>query len=189
MYPINHILIDTPKLVDSITKLLKSDITVKDIIEKLHSNHFWYLNISENVCTHVFGIRSKRYGEACGVKIRSEKDKKVYLCSRHNKNHEYKKRELKNNEKQCISISKRTGLQCCHKTKYKYCYIHDKLEKKSINNIQINDNTNIPFLFKNKVNDKNVEKIIRIKCKRKKNKYYLYKKFKLFNKSKYLPFL
>jgi Fe-S-cluster containining protein len=188
MYPINHILIDTPKLVDCITKLLKSDITVKNIIEKLYSNHFWYLNISENVCTHVFSLRSKRHGEVCGVRIRSEKDKKVYLCSRHNKNHEYKKRELKNNEKKCISISKRTGLQCCHKTKDKYCYIHEKSENKHKEKININ-NINIPSLFKNKINDKNIERIIRIKYKRRKNKFYLYKKFLLFNNSKYLPFL
>jgi hypothetical protein len=76
-------------------KELMSNI-IKEKINKTKTNYFWYINASENTCTHIYK-KGKNEGFMCQKKIKTNlvDDKADYLCCRHSKKHIPKKRKEK----------------------------------------------------------------------------------------------
>lgn len=74
---------------------------IKDKMDYIKSNHFWYLISSDNNCKHVFK-KGKKEGFMCQKKINTnlENNKKDYMCCKHSKLHIPKKRlNVKSNNK------------------------------------------------------------------------------------------
>lgn len=72
----------------------------KYIKEKLIEDHFIYINMNNNHCTHKYK-KGKKDGEYCCKKITNNGNRHKYVCTRHNKEHVPKKRlnkKLKNFE-------------------------------------------------------------------------------------------
>lgn len=115
----------------------------KYIKEKIVEDHFVYLNMDENICTHKFK-RGKKEGNYCCKKIRTnlEGNSRDYLCTKHSKKHIPKKR-IKNNSS-LISFSKNNN----HK---KNNFLNEKNKKKILKkNLRKNKSLNI-FLGNNGV--------------------------------------
>lgn len=73
----------------NIEKILKN--TEKFIKNKIIEDHFIYINMNDNLCTHKFK-RGKRDGEYCCKRITKNGDKSKYICTKHNKGHIPKKK-------------------------------------------------------------------------------------------------
>lgn len=73
---------------------------IKEKMEIVKSNHFWYLNSSNNNCTHIFK-KGKKEGYMCQKKIRTNLNgqKQDYLCCKHSKKHIPTKKSNKKNNK------------------------------------------------------------------------------------------
>lgn len=97
-------------------KVLFNNI-IKDKLEYVKSNNFWYLNTSRTICTHIFK-KGKSEGYMCHKKIRTnlEGQKEDYLCSTHSKKHVPKKR-LKKSVKN-ITKSIENSFSNIHKKDY-----------------------------------------------------------------------
>lgn len=100
---------------------------IKESRNIFDSNHFIYLSMNKNYCTHIYK-RGKMEGHICGAKIEIESDD--YLCSRHNRKYVPKQRKYSMKNPRCKHI-KENGNQCRHKcSKHKiYCYIHNNYYK------------------------------------------------------------
>lgn len=144
----------------------------KECLEKFRSNYFWFINSSEKICCHMYK-NGKKEGQLCGAKVFIKTNNRLqkYLCSRHCRDYESKKRILKENEKYCDFV-KENGNQCLHKCKNNeiHCYIH----KKEDNKILVID----PF----KLNVLNINKKLFIdKLKKRREIYFLKRKKKYIN--------
>src|SRR5215216_6435356 len=66
---------------------------IKEKTNDIKSNHFWYVNSSSNICTHIHK-RGKKEGFMCHRKINTNLNghKPDYLCCIHSKNHIPKKK-------------------------------------------------------------------------------------------------
>ena len=98
--PINHIQLcnNLCKEIDTFMKNEFDHFVKENIVEKnskkinkkiknlFLSDHFLYLNINDNFCTHKFkkGKDDRRF---CCKKITKNGDKKKYVCRKHNPNH------------------------------------------------------------------------------------------------------
>lgn len=69
---------------------------IKQKVNNVKSNNFWYLNSSKNVCTYIHK-RGKKEGYMCHKKIRTNLNgqKEDFLCSSHSKKHTPNKRKNK----------------------------------------------------------------------------------------------
>lgn len=74
----------------------------KYVKEKITEDHFVYLNMNDNICTHKFR-KGKRDGEYCCKKITINGNKTKYVCTKHNKDHFPNKRKIKNVIKSTIN--------------------------------------------------------------------------------------
>lgn len=74
-------------------KIMKN--IIKEKINETKTNHFWYINTSDSVCTYIHK-RGKKEGYMCHKKIKTNigDNKPDYLCSTHSKIHIPKKRIL-----------------------------------------------------------------------------------------------
>ena len=68
--------------------------TNKKIKELFLHDHFLYMNIHSNFCTHKIK-KGKRDGEFCSKKITKNGNKKKYVCTKHNSDHIPRKRNKK----------------------------------------------------------------------------------------------
>lgn len=66
---------------------------VKEVKNIISSDHFLYLIMDNNYCTHKYR-KGKNEGKYCAKKIRSNNPKKVYLCCSHDKEHVPKKKNI-----------------------------------------------------------------------------------------------
>lgn len=66
---------------------------VKEVKNIISSDHFLYLIMDNNYCTHKYK-KGKNEGKYCAKKIRSNNPKKVYLCCSHDKDHVPKKKNI-----------------------------------------------------------------------------------------------
>lgn len=64
------------------------------IKELFLSNHFLYVNMDNNLCSHMFKKGNKE-GYFCQKKITKNGDKDNYVCTKHNKNHNPMKKKKK----------------------------------------------------------------------------------------------
>jgi hypothetical protein len=66
---------------------------IKEKMNDVQSDHFWYINSSNSVCTYVHK-RGKKVNNMCHRKIKTnlEGQKSNYLCCVHSKKHKPKKR-------------------------------------------------------------------------------------------------
>jgi hypothetical protein len=69
---------------------------VNEKINFVKTNHFWYTNSSDDICTFIHK-RGKKEGHMCHKRIRINisDEKQDYLCSTHSKKHIPKKRTIK----------------------------------------------------------------------------------------------
>jgi hypothetical protein len=113
---------------------------IKEKMNETKTNHFWYVNSSDNVCTFIHK-RGKKNGYMCHKKIKTnlEGQKPDYLCCVHSKKHKPKKRVEK--------ISKHNVII------KESCYKRKKIQKKRIKSKKIiicNSGTlNLADIFKN----------------------------------------
>lgn len=82
----------------------------KQIKSLFYNDHFVYLNMNNNLCTHKFK-RGKSDGFFCCKKITSNGNKKNYVCTKHNKEHVPKKRNNNINVVNIINDTKDKFLQ------------------------------------------------------------------------------
>lgn len=66
--------------------------------ELFSDNHFIYLNMNNNLCSHMFK-KGKREGHFCCKNITINGNKDTYVCTKHNKDHISKKRNRNTNNK------------------------------------------------------------------------------------------
>ena len=110
-------------------KLMES--IMKEKIKKTETKNFWYLNSSQNVCTHIFS-KGKKEGYMCHRKIRTNigNNKSDYLCSQHSKLHKPIKRERK--IKNSVRKEKKRKIKktyICNNGILNFCDIINKLIK------------------------------------------------------------
>lgn len=79
----------TISIASDVKKIIKNRI--KDLFS---DNHFLYINMNNNVCTHMFK-KGKNEGYFCHKNITSNGNKENYVCTIHNKDHIPKKRIIK----------------------------------------------------------------------------------------------
>lgn len=134
---------------------------VEEIKDNFSKNHFYYMNIHDKFCTHVFK-NGKREGYMCCAKI--EINSNAWLCSRHDKDYTPRHRVYYKHKPRCLHIRK-NNKQCKHMSikNMSYCYIHEKNYR--------NNNVEIKL--------KNMEKLKRLRKKFFKNKYKSKTKYNL----------
>lgn len=97
---------------ENIFKKIKNIIHYK-FKELFSNNYFLYINMDDNVCSHMFK-RGKKEGHFCHKKITSNGNRENYVCTIHNKNHKPQKKNKNhikniknhNGENNCNIISK-----------------------------------------------------------------------------------
>jgi hypothetical protein len=100
---------------------------IKEKIEFIKSASFWYLNGSNNKCTHIYK-KGKNEGFMCQKTIRTNLDgqKQDFLCCTHSKKHTPKKRKLKtniSNDKSFYNLNNKINNIKYYKDKKKYIKI------------------------------------------------------------------
>jgi hypothetical protein len=149
----------------------------KYLLEQLRNTKFWNIYCSsEKVCMHIYKNGNKA-GEICGSKvfIKTENKLQRFLCSRHCRDYNSKKRSYNSVNKRCNHM-RNNGEQCRHKCNHnkEYCYIHKKLYNELI--INANDK-----------NDINVKSNAIKNLEKRRNLYNLKKYDKIkYNKHKYI---
>lgn len=148
--PKNDLLIKPNKIYEIIKVLLDYEIefyshnekfinllnTVKkNILDKFRRRYTWQTEVlSEQVCEHLHGEKSKKYGQICGRRIDIKFDGKNYKCAKHiGIKYKPKARNIPDNMK-CKSL-KKNGHPCSMYGKIKYggnCVYHFKEEKPKI---------------------------------------------------------
>lgn len=83
------------KKIENKKKLMQN--IIKEKINIVKDNNFWYVNSSDSICTYIHK-RGKKEGYMCHRKINTniEGHKKDYLCCKHSKLHIPKRRIIKN---------------------------------------------------------------------------------------------
>lgn len=162
----------------------------KYLLEEIRNTSFWNLySMSYKCCTHVYK-NGKKYGEVCGAKVFIETNDKLqkYLCSRHCRDYDTKKRIYNKDNIRCNYI-RNNGEQCKHKcNKYKkYCYIHKKEEEEHIESLEIAPpNFNDSNIYKNLYSeDLSLKNIFLEKLRKRRHSHFLkrHNKYKNINKN------
>lgn len=177
--PKNDLLIKPNKIYEIIKVLLDYEIefyshnekfvnllnTVKkNMLDKFKRRYTWQTEVlSEQVCEHLYGEKSKKYGQICGRRIDINFDGKNYKCAKHiGIKHKPKARNIPENIK-CKSL-KKNGHPCSMYGKIKYggnCVYHFKEEKTEIlqDKVIILENEN--NLLNTEENCKNSKELVR----------------------------
>lgn len=140
---------------DMMEKIIRS---VKNKFNDLFSsNHFIYLNMNNNLCTHMFR-KGKKEGYFCCKKINSNGDKHEYVCTKHNKKHIPKKKIMKknnnfSNEKNKVNIK-------IDKSKKDYINVLDvkSNNKRILKNKRKNINKKVKLTIHGEINFKDIMK-------------------------------
>lgn len=126
---------------------------VKEVKNVFSSDHFLYLIMDNNYCTHKYR-KGKNEGKYCAKKIRSNNPKKVYLCCSHDKDHVPKKKnisidntpspiELTNNNIDDNKIKNKIDKNDDSGKKNKNINYNNQLNNKVINNLKTDINIKI----------------------------------------------
>lgn len=171
--PKNDLLIKPNKIYEIIKVLLDYEIefyshnekfinllnTVKkNILDKFRRRYTWQTEVlSEQVCEHLHGEKSKKCGQICGRRIDIKFDGKSYKCAKHiGIKYKPKARNIPDNMK-CKSL-KKNGHPCSMYGKIKYggnCVYHFKEEKTEISQDKVIILENENNLLNTKENCKN----------------------------------
>lgn len=140
--------IETEKPIKKNDKKNIFDNITEDIKNLIYSDHFLYLIMDDNYCTHKYK-RGKNEGKFCAKKIKSNNPNKVYLCCQHDKDHIPKKRIKKEKDDNLKNIEDKNDNNYDNKNN-SMLTIKNKVD--NINNVKLNDNFNIQNSIKKEQN-------------------------------------
>lgn len=137
----------TISIINNVNIIIKNEI--KDLFE---SDHFIYINMDNNICSHKFN-KGKKDGYYCCKKITKNGNRNKYVCTKHNPDHIPKKRaknakkEKNYNDEIINTILGDNKIILCKKTNKKIFKNRFKNKYKFKNKIKIHGEINFKYIM------------------------------------------